>query len=91
MADVRETLAEINATLHNIEKVVDVANLAKEIEQLEEQAAAPDLWNDQEHAQQVTSQLERIPPVVGAVIVAAGELGSGVAGKAHDDAGKGHE
>ena len=57
VADVRETLAEINATLQNIEKVVDVANLAKEIEQLEEQAAAPDLWNDQEHAQRVTSRL----------------------------------
>ncbi|MBH0121883.1 PCRF domain-containing protein, partial [Rhodococcus sp. CX] len=29
----------------------------RRIDELEHQAADPELWNDQEHAQQVTSQL----------------------------------
>ena len=57
MADVRETLNEVDATLRSIEKVVDVEKLACAISELEEAAAAPDLWNDPEHAQQVTSKL----------------------------------
>ena len=57
MADVRETLNEVDATLRSIEKVVDVEKLAREIAELEEAAAVPDLWNDPENAQKVTSKL----------------------------------
>lgn len=57
MADVRETLNEVDATLRNIEKVVDVEKLARDIAELEEAAAVPDLWNDPENAQKVTSKL----------------------------------
>ena len=57
MADVRETLTEVDATLTSIEKVVDVVKLAREIADLEEQAAAPDLWNNPENAQKITSKL----------------------------------
>lgn len=60
MADVRETLNEVDATLRSIEKVVDVDKLARDIAELEEQAAAPDLWNDPEHAQKITSKLSYI-------------------------------
>lgn len=57
MADVRETLQEIDATLKSIEQVVDVEHLAKQIAALEEEAAAPNLWDDQDNAQRVTSKL----------------------------------
>jgi len=57
MADVRETLNQVDATLRSIEKVVDVERLTREIGELEEAAAVPDLWNDPENAQKVTSKL----------------------------------
>ncbi|AQX14508.1 peptide chain release factor 2 [Tessaracoccus sp. T2.5-30] len=40
-----------------MEAVADVEKLRAEIAVLEEQVAAPDLWDDQENAQRVTSQL----------------------------------
>jgi peptide chain release factor 2 len=55
--DVPAELKELNATLVSIESVVDVAALRRELGDLEQQAAAPDLWNDTDHAQQVTSRL----------------------------------
>ncbi len=60
MADVRETWTEVDATLTSIEKVLDVDRMAREIAELEEQAAAPDLWNDQANAQRVTSRLSAV-------------------------------
>ncbi|MDI9917956.1 peptide chain release factor 2, partial [Rhodococcus sp. IEGM 1379] len=39
------------------ESVVDVEELRRRIDELEHQAADPGLWNDQDHAQQVTSAL----------------------------------
>lgn len=47
-------------TLAGIESVIDPITLRKELTILEEQAAAPDLWNDQEKAQRVTSSLSRV-------------------------------
>lgn len=55
--DISTSLSELDTTLASIEKVIDPAALADEIAQLEEQASAPDLWDDQAHAQQVTSKL----------------------------------
>ena len=60
MADVRETLNEVDSTLRSIEKVVDVEKLAREIAELEAAAAVPDLWNDPENAQKVTSKLSYV-------------------------------
>ncbi len=57
MADVRETWTEVDATLRNIERVVDLPKMQRDIAELGDQAAAPDLWNDQAHAQKVTSRL----------------------------------
>jgi peptide chain release factor 2 len=57
MADVRETWTEVDATLRNIERVLDLPKMKADIAELGEQAAAPDLWNDQAHAQKVTSRL----------------------------------
>lgn len=55
-----DVIADLNAldtTLRTCESVVDVEELRRRIDELEHQAADPGLWNDQEHAQQVTSQL----------------------------------
>jgi peptide chain release factor 2 len=57
--DVAAELKELSNTLGSIEAVMDVAALRKQVADLEEATAAPDLWNDQENAQRVTSQLAR--------------------------------
>jgi peptide chain release factor 2 len=55
--DVPPELKELSATLSSIEAVVDLATLHREVAELEEQASAPDLWDDVEKAQKVTSRL----------------------------------
>ncbi|RBO83652.1 peptide chain release factor 2 (bRF-2) [Nocardia puris] len=55
--DVSADLAELDTTLKTVESVLDIEELRRRIDELEHQAADPDLWNDQEHAQQVTSEL----------------------------------
>jgi peptide chain release factor 2 len=47
----------LDTTLTSIEKVMDVDKLRASIADLSEAASAPDLWNDQENAQKVTSRL----------------------------------
>jgi peptide chain release factor 2 len=56
-ADFSVVLDELNTTLKSIEAVLKVDDLRSEIADLEQQAAAPDLWNDVEAAQGVTSRL----------------------------------
>ncbi len=58
--DYTEELKELDATLHSIETVLDLDKLRRELADLNEQAAAPDLWDDQERAQQVTSRLSHV-------------------------------
>jgi len=55
--DIPAELKELNATLTGIESVVDLDALRRELGDLEQQAAAPDLWNDTENAQRITSRL----------------------------------
>ncbi len=55
--DPSEHLRELDATLTSIEKVLDVPSLRQEVERLEVEASAPDLWDDQAKAQVVTSRL----------------------------------
>ena len=59
----REFESEIRAlegTLSAIESVLDPAAMAKQAAELEAQASAPDLWNDPDNAQKVTSKLSQI-------------------------------
>ena len=56
-ADFSTVLDELSTTLYSIEAVLDVDRLRQEVAELEQQAAAPDLWNDVEAAQAVTSKL----------------------------------
>ncbi|OMH27086.1 peptide chain release factor 2 [Tersicoccus phoenicis] len=50
-------IAQLRSTFASIENVVDVEKVRAEIAALSEQAGAPDLWDDPESAQQVTSRL----------------------------------
>ena len=59
-ADLPEQLAALNATLSNIETVLDLSRLRKEKAELEDQASAPDLWDDPAKAQVVTSRLSHV-------------------------------
>jgi len=56
-ADLSERLSALETTMGSIETVVDLPALRAQVADLEEQASAPDLWDDQERAQQVTSRL----------------------------------
>lgn len=55
--EVQEQLNQLTATLANVETVLDVPKLTQEVIELEKQASAPDLWDDQARAQTVTSRL----------------------------------
>lgn len=55
--ELAEDLARLDATLTSVEKVLDIPKLLAEAGELETQAAAPDLWDDQANAQAVTSRL----------------------------------
>jgi peptide chain release factor 2 len=58
--DLREQVAVLAATLSSIEAVLDLDTMRKQLAGLEEEAADPDLWNDQERAQSVTSRMSHL-------------------------------
>ncbi len=53
-------IKQLQATMRTIEQVLDVDNMRKEIADLGEQVAAPDLWDDQANAQRVTGRLSAL-------------------------------
>jgi peptide chain release factor 2 len=55
--DRQSDIAALDATLTTVERVLDVDGLRATIEKLEHEAADPNLWNDQAHAQRVNSEL----------------------------------
>ncbi len=55
--DPTEDLRGLDATLTSVEKVIDLPVLRSRVAELSERASAPDLWDDQEAAQAVTSEL----------------------------------
>lgn len=60
VADYADQLDRLDATLRGIEGVLDLDDLRAQQAALEEQAAAPDLWDDQSRAQRVTSRLSHV-------------------------------
>jgi peptide chain release factor 2 len=52
-----EAIEQLQSTLSSIESVLDLPRLRSELADLEQQAAVPDLWDDPEAAQKVTSRL----------------------------------
>ena len=55
--DLSERLSALETTLGSIETVLDVPALKAQLAELEAEASVPDLWDDQENAQAVTSKL----------------------------------
>jgi peptide chain release factor 2 len=59
-AEISEQVAALDGVLKQIEAVVDLPRLESQIAELEAQASAPDLWDDPESAQTVTSRLSHL-------------------------------
>ncbi len=57
VVDVSEELKSLSSTMGSIEAVLDLDKMRADIAVLEEQAAAPSLWDDPENAQKITSKL----------------------------------
>ena len=60
-------IEKLSATLTSIEKVIDLPRLRKEFEELEVQASVPNLWDDPEAAQVITSKLSRLQSTINRV------------------------
>jgi peptide chain release factor 2 len=56
-ADLMTQIDQLGRSLESIEAVADMPRLRAEIARLAEEVAAPNLWDDQENAQRVTSTL----------------------------------
>ncbi|GAA1686708.1 peptide chain release factor 2 [Fodinicola feengrottensis] len=63
--DVRAQLEALSSTLRTIESVLKPESMRQELAGLQEQASAPDLWDDQEKAQDVTSRLSFVQSELG--------------------------
>ena len=55
--DRQADIAALDSTLTTVERVLDVDGLRSRIQKLEQEASDPNLWDDQSHAQKVTSEL----------------------------------
>ncbi|MFI5616951.1 peptide chain release factor 2 [Streptomyces sp. NPDC051567] len=60
VVDVSEELKSLSSTMGSIEAVLDLDKLRADIAVLEEQAAAPSLWDDPDAAQKITSKLSHL-------------------------------
>ncbi|MEV8566567.1 peptide chain release factor 2 [Streptomyces sp. NPDC051322] len=60
VVDVSEELKTLSSTMGSIEAVLDLDKMRADIAVLEEQAAAPSLWDDPEAAQKITSKLSHL-------------------------------
>ncbi|MEU8932573.1 peptide chain release factor 2 [Streptomyces sp. NPDC048409] len=60
VVDVSEELKSLSSTMESIEAVLDLDKLRADIAVLEEQAAAPSLWDNPDEAQKITSRLSHL-------------------------------
>ncbi len=58
--DFESEIKQLQATMSTVGKVLDVPEMEREIADLGEQVAAPDLWDDQTNAQRVTGRLSML-------------------------------
>ncbi len=58
--DFDSDLKTLRATMATVREVTDLETLAAKVSDLEAQASVPDLWDNVEHAQVVTSQMSRL-------------------------------
>ena len=57
--DFQQEIKNLRTTMDSVREVTDLAALKVQIGELEAKASAPDLWDDPDAAQQVTSALSR--------------------------------
>ncbi|MFC3994943.1 peptide chain release factor 2 [Nocardiopsis sediminis] len=62
--DPAENIKELSSTLASVESVLDLDAKRTEIEQLREQSADPELWEDPDNAQKVTRRLSYLESTV---------------------------
>ena len=72
--DFAEQTTALDATLPSIEKVLDLDAIRAEIDDLQQQVGAPDLWDDQANAQRVTGRLSALQAEVERVTGLRGRL-----------------
>jgi peptide chain release factor 2 len=60
VVDVSEELKSLSTTMESIEAVLDLDKMRADIAVLEEQAAAPSLWDNPDEAQKITSRLSHL-------------------------------
>jgi peptide chain release factor 2 len=60
VVDVSEELKSLSSTMESIEAVLDLDKMRADIAVLEEQAAAPSLWENPDEAQKITSRLSHL-------------------------------
>ncbi|QNQ89823.1 peptide chain release factor 2 [Corynebacterium poyangense] len=58
--EISSSIDDIGTTLTTIEKVMNPGEMADRVRELEAQAADPSLWDDPDHAQQVTTELSNV-------------------------------
>ncbi|MGB7424550.1 MAG: peptide chain release factor 2, partial [Ornithinimicrobium sp.] len=58
--DFDSDIKTLRATMATVREVTDLSKLKAELTDLEAQASVPNLWDDVEHAQQVTSKMSRV-------------------------------
>ncbi|WP_256840404.1 peptide chain release factor 2 [Ornithinimicrobium faecis] len=58
--DFDSEIKALRTTVKSVRDVSDLDKLERQMSELEAQASAPDLWDDPDHAQQVTSKLSRV-------------------------------
>ena len=58
--EISAALEDLDSTLTTIEKVMDPEEMSARVRELEQQASDPGLWDDPDHAQQVTSELSAV-------------------------------
>ncbi|MPZ96391.1 MAG: peptide chain release factor 2 [Propionibacteriales bacterium] len=72
--DIDARLRQLSSTLSSIEQVLDLDAMRKEIVELGEQVAAPDLWDDQANAQRITGRLSVLQADIDRVTSLRGRL-----------------
>ncbi|MCP3993820.1 MAG: PCRF domain-containing protein, partial [bacterium] len=72
--DPRSLIEELRTRLDDARRFLDVAGKEAELVELRELASAPDLWNDQDRAKEVTQKLARYEGIIESVATLEGRI-----------------
>jgi peptide chain release factor 2 len=62
--DYAQEVSDLSATLKSVEQVLNLPKLQEEFDALEKEASAPNLWDNPDSAQAVTSKLSRVQAII---------------------------